>query len=214
MNACQLFSDAWAEIARRRGCERGMVEVVLNELLRAYSEPNRQYHTIDHIASLLRQLEKHGLLIVDRETVTLAILFHDVVYDPVQEDNEERSAALAREQLSSAGFPDEVVGKVERYILASKHSDDTRIPDPDLAVFLDLDLSILAASPPEYLAYAQAIRREYRHIPDKLYRTGRQRILREFLARERIFGTDQLHMLWEERARANILGEIADLAQV
>jgi predicted metal-dependent HD superfamily phosphohydrolase len=213
MNACQLLSHAWADIARRHGCDSAGSEAVLKELLRAYSEPNRHYHTPDHIASLLRQLEEHGLPVVDRDAVALAILFHDIVYDPLREDNEDRSAAVAREQLASAGFPDAVVGKVERYIHATKHDKERETTDPDLAVLLDLDLSVLAAAPPEYRAYARAIRREYRHVPDEQYRRGRQRVLHGFLARKRIFRSDHLYMLWEERARGNIMDEIADLAQ-
>jgi predicted metal-dependent HD superfamily phosphohydrolase len=84
--------------------------------------------------------------------------------------------------------------------------------DCDLAVLLDLDLSTLAAAPAEYRTCAQAIRREYAQVPDELYRPGRRRILEGFLARGRIYRTDQLHALWEERARANISGEIAELA--
>jgi predicted metal-dependent HD superfamily phosphohydrolase len=83
--------------------------------------------------------------------------------------------------------------------------------DCDLAVLLDLDLSTLAAERAEYCSYAQAIRREYAHVLDELYRPGRRRILEGFLGLQRIYRTDQLHALWEERARTNISGEIAEL---
>jgi predicted metal-dependent HD superfamily phosphohydrolase len=212
MNARDLLSHTWRELARRHDCETSRAEVVLDELLRAYSEPGRQYHTIEHIASLFRQLEDYGHAVVDRDAMALAILFHDVVYDPLRHDNEEKSAALARHRLASVGFPDEVVAKVARYIHATKHGQDLVTNDPDLAVLLDLDLSTMAAAPAEYRMYADAIRREYARVPDGMYRLGRRRILEGFLARARIYRTDQLHELWEERARDNMSREIADLA--
>jgi predicted metal-dependent HD superfamily phosphohydrolase len=140
------------------------------------------------------------------------MLFHDVVYDPLRHDNEEKSAALAGTRLAFLGFPGGVIAKVEQYINATTHAQDFVNSDCDLAVLLDLDLSTLAAAPAEYRGYSQAIRREYSLVPDELYRRGRRRILEGFLGRQRIYRTDHLHGLWEERARANISGEIAELA--
>ena len=212
MSPRELLSREWRDLASRHHCETSSTQALLDELLRAYCEPIRQYHTIEHIASLLRQLDDHGRAVVDRDAVALAILFHDVVYDPRQRDNEEKSAALARGRLALLGFPDDVVNKVEHYIHATKHAQDFETSDRDLSLLLDLDLSTLAVAPAEYRAYADAIRREYRHVPDELYRAGRRRVLEGFLARDRIYRTDELRALWEEPARANIAGEMADLA--
>lgn len=178
--------------------------------MRAYAEPHRHYHTIEHIASLLRLLDEHGHEVMDHDAMVLAILFHDIVYDPVRHDNEEASAGVAAERLAQLDLPDRLIIKVRRYILATRHGESAgAIDDTDLALLLDLDLSVLAAEPSLYRAYAQAIRREYAHVPDELYRSGRRQVLEGFLARERIFRTE-LH--WEEAARANLAGEIAGLA--
>jgi predicted metal-dependent HD superfamily phosphohydrolase len=212
MDAHDRISHTWRELARRHGCETTRAEMVLDQVRKDYSEPNRQYHTIEHIGSLLHQLEKHGQAVVDRDAVVLAILLHDVVYDPLRHDNEEKSAALAGARLAFLGFPGGVIAKVEQYINATKHAQDFVTADCYLAVLLDLDLSTLAAAPAEYRAYSQANRREYAHVPDELYRPGRRRFVEGFLERQLIYRTDQLHALWEERARANISGEIAGLA--
>jgi predicted metal-dependent HD superfamily phosphohydrolase len=212
MNACELLSDVWRDLTHRQACTGPVAQAVLDELVRAYSERHRHYHTIEHVASLLRLLDEHGQGVLDRNAVALAILFHDVVYDPARHDNEQASADLAGERLAPLGFPDQLIAKVKGYILATQHGQSApTINDADLALLLDLDLSILAAAPAAYRAYAQAIRREYAYIPGVLYRLGRRRILEGFLARERIYRTDQLHALWEEPARANIGGEMAEL---
>jgi len=211
MSAQELLSETWRRLAARQSVRASSAEAVLDELIGAYVQPARQYHTLDHIAALLRQLEQHKAGVNDHDAVALAILFHDVVYDPQRQDNEAQSAAVARQRLTSLGFPAARVGKVVSYIEATQHGPEVEITDPDLALLLDLDLSTLAAAPDVYRLYASAIRREYRHVPDAFYRSGRRQILDGFLARKRIYRTERLHALWEARARANISEEIAGL---
>ncbi len=211
MTAQGLVSGAWRELAYRHGCDAAPADRVLAGLVRTYGEPHRYYHTLTHIADLLQLLHEHGG-IADGDAVTLAILFHDAVCDPARQDNEAASANLARDQLMLLGFPQQLLAKVERYILATEHG--ASVPaagDADLQVLLDLDLSVLAAAPDRYRAYAQAIRQEYAAVPDSLYRPGRRRVLEGFLARPQIYRTDRLRALWEALARANLSSEIAAL---
>jgi predicted metal-dependent HD superfamily phosphohydrolase len=211
MTTQELLSETWRRLAARQGAHASSAEAVLDELIGAYLQPARQYHTLDHIAALLRQLEQHKAGVIDHDAVALAILFHDLVYDPQRHDNEAQSAAVARQRLTSLGFRAAGVDKIVSYIEATQHGPEVAITDPDLALLLDLDLSTLAAAPDAYRLYASAIRREYRHVPDALYRSGRRQILDGFLARKRIYRTERLHALWEARARANISEEIAGL---
>ena len=211
MTAPTLLSATWHALVQRRGSSGPQAQLVLDELVAAYREPTRQYHSLEHIAQLLRHLEEHGRGVIDRDAVALAIIFHDAVYDPRRHDNEEESAALARARLTSLAFADALIGKVAGYIEATQHTSALEVADPDLALLLDLDLATLAAAPKEYSDYAKAIRREYAHLPDSLYQHGRRQVLAGFLARQRIYRTEPLHALWEERARANIRREIAEL---
>jgi len=211
MSARGLVSDAWRDLVRRHGCDAASAESTLAELVRAYAEPHRHYHTLDHIADLLHLLEQHGGA-SDADAVKLAILFHDAVYDPARQDNEAASANLAVRQLSPLGFPRQLLGKAERYILATQHGAAPQaMGDDDLDVLLALDLSVLAAAPDRYRTYALAIRQEYSAVPDTLYRSGRRRVLEGFLARPQIYRTEGLRSLWEAPARANLAGEIAVL---
>jgi predicted metal-dependent HD superfamily phosphohydrolase len=211
MDALDLVRRRWNGLVSRRGCDLRAAEAVLEEALRAYSEPARHYHTLRHIAALLALLDRHDP--ADRDALTLAILFHDIVYDPARQDNEEASAAWAVARLESLGFPEDLRTQVAHLIVATRHDralDATG--EPDLALLLDLDLSILAAPAADYRAYAQAVRREYAFVPDRLYRAGRRRVLEGLLHRERIYLTEPLHTAWERSARANLAAEIAELA--
>ena len=211
MDALDLVQRRWNGLVSRRGCDPLDAAAVLEDTVRAYSEPHRHYHTLRHIAALLALLDRHDP--ADRDALTLAILFHDIVYDPTRQDNEEASAAWAVRRLESLGFPADLRTRVARLIIATRHDRplDTS-GEPDLALLLDLDLSILAAPAADYRAYAQAVRREYAFVPDRLYRPGRRRVLEGFLRRERIYLTEPLRTAWERSARANLAAELAELA--
>ena len=70
----------------------------------AHSEPQRHYHTLQHIEHLLNRLERVPLQ--DAEVVQLAVWFHDAVYavPAGQVSNEEASARLAIRELSRVGL--------------------------------------------------------------------------------------------------------------
>jgi predicted metal-dependent HD superfamily phosphohydrolase len=212
MDALDLMQRCWNGLVSRRGCDPPAARAVLDETVRAYLEPHRHYHTLDHIAALLALLDRHGADAADRDALTLAILFHDIVYDPTRQDNEEASARWAVARLEALGFPADLRAKVERHIVATRHDRAVEaIGETDLALLLDLDLSILAAPPAKYRAYAQAVRREYAFVPDRLYRPGRRRVLEGFLQRDPIYLTRRLRAAWEQPARDNLAAEIAQL---
>lgn len=213
MSAPELVRRHWFAQAAQHACAGEAAQKMLDELVAAYGEPHRAYHTLDHIAALLGLLDEHGEGVTDRAALVLAILFHDVVYDPARRDNEAASAGFASGRLAALGFPEEMVSKVARLIHATRHGAQVGDEaDSDLALLLDLDLSVLAAPAFAYDAYAQAIRYEFSLYPNEVYRPGRRRVLEEFLMRERIYSTEHLRALWEGRARANIAREIAELA--
>lgn len=60
-------------------------------VIESYNEKHRYYHNIDHIMSMLNMAEVEGIL---TDELALAIIFHDIVYDPNSKDNEILSANL------------------------------------------------------------------------------------------------------------------------
>jgi predicted metal-dependent HD superfamily phosphohydrolase len=211
--AAALVRSRWDGLIRRQGKYSAAAAAEIDALVGNYRGPRRHYHTLDHIAALLVLLDRHIEPVNDRDTLMLAILYHDVVYDPTRQDNEEASAIWAAGRLKGLRFPADLVGKVVRCILATRHAqEESAAYDADIALLLDLDLSILAASPDTYRSYALAVRREYAHVPDALYRAGRKRVLESFLARDRIYRSAKLRALWEQPARANLANEAATLA--
>ena len=56
-----------------------------DEMIPAYRSPGRHYHDLRHIEDCLAKLDRvAGLQARDREILTEAIWWHDVVYDPTR----------------------------------------------------------------------------------------------------------------------------------
>ena len=171
------------------------------ELQSRYSDAHRHYHTLKHIEEMLTLLPHAN------ETLLAAVWFHDAVYGG--ESNEERSAALARRALEELNFPASTIEAVASLILATKRHDASTV-SPDAHAFLDADLAILGSDRNRYREYVEQVRKEYAHIPEPFFRGGRAAILDGFLARPRIFVTDEFHQRFEQRARENIAWELAN----
>lgn len=175
----------------------------------SYRTPPRAYHHFGHVEEVLERYDEVARAAGwwhPRE-VWLAVLYHDAIYEPGRDDNEARSAQLAREAIAR-WLPDEGVDarRVAMLIeLTARHGklapDDV---DAEAALFLDCDMAILGASPDRFDAYDAAIRREYRHVPGPLYRLHRRRFLKGLLARERIFLSDFFHQRLDAAARSNL----------
>lgn len=187
------------------------LDAVSQALTRRYEEPHRAYHGLAHVEALLQCQFSHRQWVRDPLAMMLAIWFHDAIYDTRRQDNELQSAALAGEMLTEAGMPAALVDSVQRKVLATQRHEWTD-GDPDTALFLDMDLAILASDEAAYDAYAAQIAREYDWVPEAAYRQGRRKVLEGFLQRPAIYFTPQLQSAWEARARRNLARELAALA--
>jgi predicted metal-dependent HD superfamily phosphohydrolase len=69
-------------------------------LVAAYTAPGRHYHNLAHIEDCLGALARvENLSAAEREILSEAIWWHDVVYDATRSDNEELSAQLAEQHV-------------------------------------------------------------------------------------------------------------------
>ncbi len=184
------------------------------ELRTLYEGADRHYHGLSHIEELLRLVQEHRSELADPEVVEAAVWFHDAVYDSRRRDNESRSAALAAERLAGRADP-ERLRRIAGMIEATASHRLPRFTDAaarhDAALFLDMDLSILAAAPDVFDAYEQAVRREFGWVAETDWRSGRRAVLEAFLARRHIFHTDIFRSAGEARARENISRSLAQL---
>jgi predicted metal-dependent HD superfamily phosphohydrolase len=183
---------------------------LMNQLVGAYSQQHRHYHTLQHLRECLAHFEAAAALARRPAEVELALWFHDAVYEPQRGDNEERSADWAGASVRAAGCAQDVAQRVQALVLATKQH-AAPAGDPDAALLLDIDLAILGASPARFAEYERQVRAEYGHVPQPRWREGRARVLGGFLGRPRLYATAPFHDALEARARANLGRALAAL---
>jgi predicted metal-dependent HD superfamily phosphohydrolase len=184
-----------------------LTEELREDLLARWSESHRKHHTVTHLHEMLDAI---GLLAdsgvkFDREVVELAAWFHNAIYEIGRDDNEDRSAELARELLASSPIRDEVA----RLVLVTKTH---KVADDDVngGVLCDADLSVLGSETFRYRAYAAAVREEYADVPEGIYKPARARVLSSLLDGQ-LFHTAVGRERWDQLARRNVAEEIAAL---
>ena len=184
------------------------VDAAGDDLIARWSEPQRQYHTLEHLTRMLDVVDAYGDHADDVDAVRLACWFHDAIYDPTRGDNEERSASLAASVLGSLGV--DAVEAVRLVRLTATH--DVTPDDRNGELLADADLAILGSDSAVYTTYAEQVRAEYAFVPEPDFRTGRAAILRRFLQRPIIYHVPDLRQRCEDQARTNIRAEIDALA--
>lgn len=178
-----------------------------NEIIDKYSEKTRFYHNLKHIEEMFFLYNFYKSSFLNSDSIFFAILFHDVIYNPSQKDNEIKSAEYAQSCLKSLNVSINVIEIVCNLILSTqKHT--LFYDNIDNKLFLDFDLAILSAKKERYIEYKDSIRKEYSFVFDIIYKIKRKEVLNNFLKRENIYYSDEFKNNSEKIARENILFEI------
>jgi predicted metal-dependent HD superfamily phosphohydrolase len=209
------LNEAWARTVRAAGATADDPDVAAagTALLARWHEGHRHYHDAEHLAEVLTavdDLAAAGAAGADVEVVRLAAWFHDAVYEGRPGDDEERSAALAREVLTGLGVPSPRADRVAELVRITLHHEPAP-GDAEGALLCDADLAVLAAGPERYTRYVNAVRQEYSHVPEPMFRSGRATVLKALEAMPRLYRTSAGRERWEGAARANLARELAEL---
>lgn len=205
---------AWSRLVASVGGDDAAAASVWQELDGRYTEPFRAYHTWAHIWHVHQVMEWILTRVVAaRPAIEFAVFFHDAVYDPTRQpdsavDDETASAQFASAACGLMALDDGLTADVRALVLATR---DHIARGQEQAVLCDADLAILASEPATYDVYRRAIRVEYGHIDDSMFRRGRARVLQSFLDRDRIYATSLMRDRGEAVARANVTRELAEL---
>lgn len=202
----EQVGEAWCRLGA--ACAPNFAAVVAR-----YAEPHRAYHTLAHVLECLSWLAASRELAERPFEVELALLYHDVVYDPGRVDNEARSADVFRDDARACGLPEAAASRIAALIESTAHQGGAPrdLRDADVALVHDIDLSILGASPHLFARYEAQIREEYRHVEEALFRAGRETVLRSFLETTSIYATPFFGQRLEAQARTNLGRSLAAL---
>jgi predicted metal-dependent HD superfamily phosphohydrolase len=177
-----------------------------DEIAMRYAEPQRAYHTAQHIDECLALLDKVADQVHNAAEVELAIWAHDVIYDPQAHDNELRSAQLFDAwlaQAGEAGEAEDLRSRLRARVLAT--AGHARLQgDSDGQALLDMDLAILACSPDRFNQYESQIRFEYSFVPAEVYATKRREFLQSMASRGQLYHHPALAADLQDLAAANL----------
>src|SRR5262245_19497131 len=147
-------------------------EALLRVLIGKYTEPHRHYHTMQHLNECFEKLQDLRALAQRPAEIELALWFHDAIYDTKRKDNEEKSAHWAKSSVLAASLPAPVGDRVYKLVMVTRHN---ALPETtDEQVLVDVDLSILGASPERFDEYETQVRQEYSWVPGPLFRRERR----------------------------------------
>lgn len=201
-----MLKQAYIELLTNYSDNYSLNNELWTEIEKNYSSKKRHYHTLQHLDSLLAQLNDVKGQIQNWESILFTLYYHDIIYNSLKSDNEEKSAEFAEKRMKQISVSNDKIELCKKQILATKsHIQST---DSDTNYFTDIDLSVLGQTWETYSAYYKNIRKEYSIYPDIVYNPGRKKVLNHFLTMDRIFKTDFFHDKFEIQAKLNLQKEI------
>lgn len=181
--------------ADRHGAEIGMA------LLEFYNQPERCYHTMEHIDFCLELFDKVSDQCINPDAVELAIWFHDAVYNFPVTDNEQLSAEYFLE-VTSGYLPEPMCENVYQQVLATSHK--VQPADKDQQILVDIDLSSFGRPWEQFLRDGKNVRRELVYLDDDEFYPGQISFMKELIDRENFYNTPWFQQQFEGTARHNL----------
>lgn len=183
-----------------------------SNLINLYNERHRCYHTTTHIYDCLALLEEYSQneKLCEKKYMCLetAIWFHDAVYNPKSNKNEENSADLCVNWLKNkynVDKTDDVCVIIYSMIMSTKnHIPKTKLEE----ILCDIDMSIFGYSENEYERYLIEIEEEYQYIPTVTFNQNRKKFIENLLYAKPIFKTSYFSNKFETQAITNIKNEL------
>lgn len=172
-------------------------------LIEKYTEKHRKYHNLNHIEQMFSLANELNLQLTKPQT--LAVLYHDSIYDPSSSINEENSCEFMYQDSPEEDRMD--LDIAEYIILKTKSHKRTQLKSAD--IILDLDMSCLGFDEINYFSkYAKPVILEYcQFFPFSKVLDGRKKFL-EGLLNSDIFITELFKQKFEKIARQNIKLEL------
>ena len=206
----QDLARAWHTLMSRHSSST-LIDDVGAALLHSWSDPRRRYHDLVHLRDILAYVDVLADAADDADTVRLAAWYHDAVFE-ARPDDEELSAQRAEADLTALGADGAFVAEVARLVrMTAAHNPEPG--DRNAEVLSDADLASLAIDGIRYRQNSAAIRLEFAHVDEHLFRAGRAAIIAALLAGPSLYRTRMGRQRWEEAARANLAAELDALTR-
>ena len=158
--------------------EKWNIKCDINTVLSMWNESHRSYHNLNHLNDLISQINENKSNFSEKEyeKLMLTAVFHDVVYDPASQTNEEDSANFLMECAVDKNNKD--ILDVRKMILDTKtHESTTNLSES----FNNYDMNIVERDFDQLLDWEKGISEEFSVYPKAQYKEGRLKFLESLL---------------------------------
>lgn len=151
--------------------DKWSINFSIKDIKDMWSLPHRHYHDLSHLDDMINQINDLGIKGEDYEKLIIAALFHDIIYDPKKNDNEEMSAKFL---LSVCDNVNKGIKEIEQIILDTKtHESNTKLSE----IFNKIDMSVVERDFEGLLEWEKGVWNEYKSYGPELYKKGRLQFL-------------------------------------
>ena len=203
VNMRERFFELWNKLDARNPDK----EYTLLQNL--YSDGKRYYHNMLHVHKVLTEFDYVKHLAENPMALELAIFYHDAIYDPMQNDNEEESARLLARSGVRSAIDIKIIDKAYLLVMATKHESPPLTIDEK--IITDCDISSLGKSDREFDEQNYDVWQEYSFLPKDIFFQRRKQLLQQFLDKPSIYQTDFFRKKYEVQAQKNIRRAIVNL---
>ena len=158
--------------------EKWNIKCDIKTILSMWNESHRSYHNLNHLNDLISQINENKSKYSEKEydKLILTALFHDIVYDPTSQTNEEDSANFLIECAVDKKNSD--ILDVKQMILDTKtHNSTTNLSES----FNKYDMNIVERDFDQLLEWERGISEEYSIYSKEEYKMGRLKFLESIL---------------------------------
>lgn len=156
------------------------INLDIKMILDMWNESHRHFHNLDHLTDIIDQInESYGnnqIDVKEYEKLKLTALFHDIIYDPMRSDNEEKSAKFFLSCCSDRDNPH--IKQIAEAILDTKTHKSTSVLSEKFNKF---DMNIVERDFGQLLKWEDGIYEEYKFHGNDLYKQGRLQFLEGLL---------------------------------
>lgn len=158
--------------------DKYQIRVNMNMLIDLWNESHRHWHNSNHLYDILEQIDNDNIQDDTlKEKLYLTALFHDIVYEPTRNDNEEKSADFMMSLCENKSNP--AIQDVYSAILDTKtHASETPLSES----FNKYDMNIVERDFNQLLNWERGIQLEFiPHFGLDSYKKGRIKFLESLI---------------------------------
>jgi len=90
-----MLKETYINLLTKYSSNDNLIIDLWSEIEISYSNKKRHYHTLQHLDNLLLQLVPLKSEIKNWDTILFSLYYHDIIYNSLKSDNEEKSAQVA-----------------------------------------------------------------------------------------------------------------------